>query len=92
MMVNVMKALRKGVETTPEIIDTGVKRMLKEFSDDEQLCTNLALRFNDGSAKLFCSDNVTAGSLLNSPSYALPIAWARSRAALYPPLSSFEKK
>lgn len=52
-MVKVMKALRKGVETTPEVIDTGVKRMLKEFPDDEQLCTNLALRFNDGSAKLF---------------------------------------
>jgi hypothetical protein len=90
-MVKVMKALRKSVEMRPECIDTGVKRMLKEFPDDEQLCTNLALRFNYGSAKLFSSDNITAGSLLSSPSHALPIVWARSRTGLYPPLWSFEE-
>lgn len=90
-MVRAMKAVRKGVETSPECVDTGIKRMLKEFQDDEILCTRLATHLSSESAKLFCTGDIKNSTLNIYSPYGLPLIWKKSSASKYSALSSFER-
>ncbi|PMD34888.1 hypothetical protein L207DRAFT_128571 [Hyaloscypha variabilis F] len=90
LLVRALYACRKIAGIWPGPVDTGLKRLFKEFPDDEQLCTKLALRFTNGGARIFCNGSITADSLGSSPSHALPLIWSRSEAAKYPSLSSFK--
>jgi hypothetical protein len=94
-MAKTLKAVRRGVATSPQCVDTGVKIFLKGFEDDELLCNRLAsLHFNSASARLFCTGPAAVAAIMidpHSPSH-LPIIWTKSRASRYPPLASFESK
>jgi len=89
-MVRIMKAIRKNVEASPECIDTGIKRMLQEFQDDEILCTRLAIsHFSSDTAKIFCTGVVPMTGGWPSPD-ALPLVWRRTHASDYPSLREIE--
>jgi hypothetical protein len=90
-MVRAMKAIRKGVETSPECVDTGVKRILKEFQDDEILRTRLATHLSSESAKLFCTGDIKNSTLNIYSPYGLPLIWKKSSASKYRALSLFER-
>ena len=51
--VLIMRVIRKCVQTSPDVVNTGIRKMLKEFEDDELLCTRLALHFTSAIAKIF---------------------------------------
>jgi hypothetical protein len=90
-MARAMKAVTKGVKASPECADTGVKRMLKEFQDDEILCPRLATHLSSESAKLFCTCDIKNSTLNIYSPYGLPLIWKNSRTSKYPALSSFER-
>ena len=89
MMVTIMQSIRKSVNTSPMGIDTGIRRFLQEFQQDELLCTRLALHFTSAIAKIFCTGIIPMVAGWPSP-HDITLVWQQSYADSYPSLQSFE--